>query len=331
MGSSSVYCQISRIAINEGDDCVLVPMSKPESQLSYRVYQVTDRWLPLTLPVFGKYNDYQGMEHVEKSINTELIERITGIDIDTFAGNISNNNWHEKELKEYGEVRPCWILRDVWNLMNHIDSDAFFDLGLSDVMGHDDLLLRLGFKPVKDIGVLTHPGDLKRFKKAYELDGEIVWSDGKWLYEKPWTRKKFLDRFPSVNKDVLFSSPIRLMSKHDLSYKLSLIQISEYMVFFEGIATKFEKFKAEEGEDDTDTPRTPMSDAYWSEIKSGNTFMLDLFYELYCVFINMGRMSCIFEPMLDYIAPQCGEHKEHLRFANEFTKILNDKVRERKG
>jgi hypothetical protein len=323
MGCSSVYCQISRIAINEGDDCVLIPMSKPNSSLSYSVYQTTDRWLPLTLPVFGKYNDYQGMEHVEKSINTELVERITGIDIGTFAGDIAYNEWHLNEMKEYGEVMPCWILRDVWNLMNHIESDAFYDLGLSDVMGHEDLLLKLGFRLVEDIlGLTPISSDTKRFNKAYEMDGKVIWTDGKWIHTKPWTRQGFVKMFPSVNKDVLFSSPIRLMNKSDLAYKLPLIQISEYIVLFESMAMK--------RCGDIDNSRTLMSDAYWTEIKSDNTFMIDLFYELWCVFINMRHMSCIFEPMLDCITPQCGEHEEHLRFANEFVRILNDKVRERR-
>lgn len=326
MGCSSVYCQISRIAINEGDDCVLIPMSKPKSQLSYRVYQIEGRWLPLTLPIFGQYDDYQGMESVGKNLNTELIERVTGIDIDTFAKEIYDNEWHLKELREYGEIKPCWILRDVWNLMNHIGSDSFLDLGLSDVMGHDDVLLKLGFRRVEDISGLTLPShNPQRFNKAYELDGKIIWSDGRWVDEKPFTRIKFAEMFPSVNKDVLFSSPVKLMSKSDLASTLPLIQVSELMNWYdkmgERLSTKMDEFRME-------VPRTPMSDAYWCEIKADNTFMIDLFYELECVFRNMRNMSCIFEPMVDYVTPQCGEHKEHLRFAREFVRILEDKIKD---
>jgi hypothetical protein len=325
MGCSSIYCQISRIAINEGDDCVLIPMSR-SPKLSYRVYQVKDRWLPLTLPIFGKYDDYQGMEFLEHNANTDLVARALGMDMDMFAKDIFANDWHLKELREYGEVRPCWILRDVWNLMNHIESDSFFDLGLSNVIGNHEVLLRLGFEKIENTDNLVKPRcDPKRFCNAYTLDGMVLWSDGRWIYEEPWDRKAFYEMFPSVNKEVLYSSPIRLMDEPGLSSMLPLLQISEHMHWLEMVkhlpGDRLERFKA-------DIPGTSISDAYWEEIKSGNTFMLNLFYELWCVFINMRHMSCIFEPMLDYITPQCGEHKEHLRFAKEFNRILENKTKD---
>jgi hypothetical protein len=231
MGFSSVYCQVSRIAIGEGEDCVLIPMTKAHHELSYRVYQVTDRWLPLTLPIFGKYDDHQGMEFVEHNKNTDLIEKVTDMSIDSFASDIFDNGWN---FREYKDIRPCWIRRDVWNIMNHIDG---------------------------------------------------------------------------------FVIPMNLV---EMAYRLPLIQISEYMVFLDSI-NKSAKYSVE-------FPKTSVSEAYFEKFKEKDSFIYDLFYELYCVYRHMFRMSCIFEPMLYYVTPQGGEYEDHLRFTREFSNILENIV-----
>jgi hypothetical protein len=301
-------------------------MTKAHEELSYRVYQVTYRWLPLTLPIFGKYNDYQGMEHVIHNENTDLIEKTMGVNIDIFARDILNT---EIKIDGYEEIRPCWIRRDVWDLMNHIDSNGFYDLGLSDVIGHEEVLLNLGFKKIDDTSGLEKPMyGTERFNKAYELDGKIVWSDGGFLSECSMTRAKWKKMFPSINKDILFSSPIRLMGNADLAYMLPLIQISEYMTQWRDLSDRLgRKIITSSNEYTYDLPRTTMSDAYFSIIMDGDLFFRDLFYELYCVFINARKMSTILEPMLYYVTPQCGEDDVHLKFAKEFVKILKKEVR----
>jgi hypothetical protein len=57
-GSWSVYCGISNISITSGNDCVLLPLKETNGEYH--------RYSPATLPIFGKYNDYGGIEHCNR-------------------------------------------------------------------------------------------------------------------------------------------------------------------------------------------------------------------------------------------------------------------------
>lgn len=60
MGSWSVYCGISNIAITAGKECVLLPIKPNKGE--YLPY------LPATLPIFGKYDDYGGLENIVEDV-----------------------------------------------------------------------------------------------------------------------------------------------------------------------------------------------------------------------------------------------------------------------
>lgn len=78
MGSWSVYCGISQISITDGKKCVLLPLKKTASG-SYLPY------MPATLPVFGEYNDYGGMQNIEENENTKFIEEYFNCKISEFC------------------------------------------------------------------------------------------------------------------------------------------------------------------------------------------------------------------------------------------------------
>jgi hypothetical protein len=54
MGSWSVSCGISNIAITAEQECVLLPLKKSVG-IDYHQYQ------PAALPIFGRYDDYGGI------------------------------------------------------------------------------------------------------------------------------------------------------------------------------------------------------------------------------------------------------------------------------
>lgn len=58
MGSWSVNCGISNITITAGTECVLLPLKTNENGEGYLPY------LPATLPIFGEYDDYGGIENI---------------------------------------------------------------------------------------------------------------------------------------------------------------------------------------------------------------------------------------------------------------------------
>lgn len=109
MGCFSVSCGITRLTINAGEECCLLPLVPPQvfedGQLkennygivpptSYFVYN-TDVWRPFCLPIFGKYNEYGSLSDIVKDENTRHIEEKLGIDIETFVKILTDNRDHD--------------------------------------------------------------------------------------------------------------------------------------------------------------------------------------------------------------------------------------------
>src|SRR3972149_3887048 len=77
MGSWSVNCGISNIAITSGNKCVILPLKKNGRE--------ERQWQPATLPIFGTYNDYGGNEDNQVDKNTIPIEEHFGVGIEDFV------------------------------------------------------------------------------------------------------------------------------------------------------------------------------------------------------------------------------------------------------
>lgn len=80
MGSWSVSCGISKIAITAGQECVLLPIKKTQYQ-SYSYLTHT----PQTMGILGAYDDYGGVEDIVEDENTKLISKHFGISIEDFC------------------------------------------------------------------------------------------------------------------------------------------------------------------------------------------------------------------------------------------------------
>jgi hypothetical protein len=79
MGHWSVSCGISNIAITSGQPVVLLPLKKSSGGDSYTSH------LPATLPIFGNYDDYGGIEEIVEDVNTKLIESHFGVSVEDFC------------------------------------------------------------------------------------------------------------------------------------------------------------------------------------------------------------------------------------------------------
>lgn len=71
MGCYNVACSISNISIGAGDDIVFIPLtqSKHGAKLGDRNTSLISPhciYSPVTLPIFGKYDDYGGIEDIEQ-------------------------------------------------------------------------------------------------------------------------------------------------------------------------------------------------------------------------------------------------------------------------
>jgi len=79
MGSYNVACSISNLSINAGDPVVFIPLrqSRFGAKLgdgNFSLIYCHAIYSPATLPIFGKYDWYGGIEDIERNANVEFLE-----------------------------------------------------------------------------------------------------------------------------------------------------------------------------------------------------------------------------------------------------------------
>ncbi|HLD89590.1 MAG TPA: hypothetical protein VI911_00980 [Patescibacteria group bacterium] len=93
MGSFNVACSISNVSINAGQRIAFIPLVIKRHLAKDGKLPIPNQMLiepdslltPFCLPIFGKYNDYGSIEHIEKDANTEAIEAYMGMPIESFV------------------------------------------------------------------------------------------------------------------------------------------------------------------------------------------------------------------------------------------------------
>jgi len=177
MGHWSVSCGISNIAITCGQPVVLLPLKKSNGGDSYTSH------LPATLPIFGDYDDYGGIENITKDASTQLIESHFGVSIEDFCkflvdGKFTYNRSEAKEVarriqnfEEISEWRFMWIHRKVWDFMtNHV---GLYERGHLD-FGNPKILELIGFEQEGNTSD-------KRYSQRWTFEGKSFAADGTWL------------------------------------------------------------------------------------------------------------------------------------------------------
>lgn len=114
MGCSSVYCGISNITIY-GRDAVLIPIIENTDFASDVAY------VPLTLPIFGRYGDYINMDNIIKDENTTLIESFYNCNVQDFCDNVTHYEYPkhiQNKISDLKNVKSFWVDREVWDYMS---------------------------------------------------------------------------------------------------------------------------------------------------------------------------------------------------------------------
>jgi hypothetical protein len=114
MGSFNVSCSMSSISIGCGTKVAFIPLLPSEMGITigrkYNKYNLSPgvvflppsaNWVsnegafqfykPFSLPIFGEYNDYGGIENVEDNITAKVIKEYFGITIEEFVDCIGNS------------------------------------------------------------------------------------------------------------------------------------------------------------------------------------------------------------------------------------------------
>lgn len=332
MGSWSVYCGISKIAITANQECVLIPLKKNSNAVGYGKYVVA------TLPIFGNYDDYGGLEDIVRDENTALIEEHFNCTIDEFTNfftrgcidkdDVSEELSNNEELKEWTFM---FVDKKVYDFMSTNIENGYDGRGHLP-FGNKSILELIGFKFIKeDIS-------LGRYKYVWEFDNVEFFSDDTWLNcdkgsvhnftgtysslsdyvtipeEKKWIGDKatwelweYIDDksvkeqlFYSLGENYGYYESEKLMMEIALERTFNNIEISDYLK---------EIIKKDENK--------TLVKKYINDYKKYGKLLCDLRTMTY----NFHPMSFSFEPYILYLTPQCGEYQKHQKLLDKFSEI----------
>lgn len=334
MGSWSVYCGISKIAITDGQKCVLIPIKKNHMRdSSYSPY------LAATLPIFGEYNDYGQIENIERNRNTEIIEDHFGCTIENFATYFTDETTYnrgvvsEDNFKNFDEMKNwnfMFVDREVYDFMCTPNDHETGHLEY----GHPDILKLLGF---------THQGiaeDQTRFVQKWTYDDKVLYSDGRWAIV-PETNEGIyyfrgswgaLTNYVTLPEDKLWigtktmSQLWRHLDDETIKRKFLPTLSGDRYNNFSVMLRDFRRTHYGEEEEEVVEPTTYASIVDYYEAKLREVG--DEFADLGILNGNLYPMSGTLEPYIIYLTPQCGEHKRHQVILEKFAEINKSKMRD---
>jgi len=321
MGSWSVYCGISQIAITAGQKCVFLPLKKVLYDNSYLPY------LPATLPIFGEYDDYGGIENIEKDANTELIEKHFNCTIEEFCHFFTRGCIRDdeddfpKKLKKVKEIQNwkfMFIDRKVYDFMSTNIQDGFGGKGQLD-FGNPAILELIGFKRVGDTTEDDGCRDYKRYNQKWELNGEFFFSDGNWLnhkdgsvYELTGQEYNNLSDYVEIPQDKLW---LKDKAMWELWEYLDKNKQAKELYWILGLDRSYWIVKMFRDPDKQDY--NGIEYKYAEDVKSFGKGLCDLV----TIRHNLHPMSSYFAPFVNYLTPQCGEFDQHQVILDKFAEI----------
>jgi hypothetical protein len=339
MGSWNVKCAVSNISIRSGTDVALVFIEKGK-------YDTYDKeYSPICLPIYGKYNDYGGIEDIIKNDNTALIEQTYGQDINTLANLICRNSYVDVKGrgegyiiengsnldKELDSVNHCWIIKDIYDSMS-----ARYDIGKSYrnhlSYGNESILNQLGFTFVKKDDTKT------RYNKLYSNGTIELYSDGTWLENSVYSNEHLVDLGIDITpiKDLEYTNSMLDLArnsiekikkdKQDYNEMLRKIQPDiDIELISKAIENEYE-YK--------DSVRFLFPFDRYSEnslVKAYNKYFVDNtnldkeIIKFYNFRASIGDCNISLKPY-DKCGSQCGEYKAHQYWLELFCKVNNSMI-----
>lgn len=296
MGSWSVYCSISKIAIRAGQECVFIPLKKNEKySYSYLNY------VPATLPIFGEYDDYGGVENIVKNENTKFIEdhfKVTIEDFVEFFTRGIHSPGEGKEILIENEEIKSWCGDDEVLFM-------FIDRKVWDFMSTNT------FK--EDRGRFNF--DDKEILKIFGVDNQKNKLKGKFFYEfKDFIKAYDVDKSKHYLRNRIDSELYEYFSEKTLIKNFSyLIGVDRNSSMLRELQNKLKELSGEPIAPEEES----IADKYCANIQK----FAKQFSELEIFRTNLYPMSGDFEPYVPYLTPQCGEIHQHQILLKEFAKI----------
>ena len=324
MGSFSVYCGISNITISSGQECVLLPIKKIEFQESSDFYQ---EYLPLTLPIFGNYDDYGGIEDIIEDDNTRLIEQHFNCTIEEFCEYITGDR-EDSPLCNNEELKGCSYMRIDKKVYDFLSTDVSIEYGGAGNLKYNNQILNLiGFNQI-DNNTWEIQG--KTFKTSYggriscenEIDSDIIEFNGKENYslssyidipeEKKWIGTKAMWQLwehleDEDAKKILLSI---LLGRYESNRFTNLLRLGSMNIYRESMNLPLLSLE-------DILPNNTLNDKYTNNFRTYGKLLCDLRTILY----NFRSMSGSFKPFVSYITRQFGNYKRHQIILDKFSEI----------
>ena len=350
MGSWSVHCGISSLSITSGDKVVLLPLRVNDTHRGYLPY------LPSTLPIFGTYDDYGGLEDIQEDANTKLIEEHFGITIQEFVI-FFVDGVHTYERDEYQAVKVkleangmYGELKD-WNFM-FIDGEFYdflstkpsYETGNLE-FGNPDILKLIGFEE-------AGPSGDSRYSTKYTYGDKTVCADGRSLSE-------YIFYWDKDDSNYSLSSHIDIPEDKQWIGKCMMVQLWSHLGDTKALELLFglmggerqlntresdlqtiEFFKKtlNEENDMGDDEKVKIGELVTqlekriSECTFDGVSILEKYMSDYSKYgdlasalnvfrHNMYCMSGYFKPNVLHMTPQCGEHSSHQEIIEGISKI----------
>lgn len=327
MGSWSVNCGISNIAITSGNNCVLLPLKKSKSH-NYRQYQIA------TLPIFGQYNDYGGIEEIVEDENTKYIESYFGITIEEFCvflvdGKFTYNRGEAKEvqakLEENGKFdeikdwRFMWIDKQVYDAMCENNNTWYKG---HNHYGTEFMLKKLGFTFVEKSDKNKNY-DPKRFNQVWTKGDFKVFSDGtnilikdRYVYNFGNNDENSLETYMEVPEE------LQVLKSLSTAEAWRYIDPKSYMeLFYDVLGDRydFDSINMLKLLDKIHGKKTPKK--FYEYYLENLEFFGDTLAKFNNIFHNLHAMSHELLPHTLYLTPQCGEYRIHQILLEKFTAI----------
>lgn len=323
MGSWSVYCEVSNMAITSGTKCVLLPL-KIDNHYGSGTYSAA------SLPIIGTYNDYGNLENIIKDDNTLLIENYLGISIEEFVTFLVDGKYtferdtyklikdklDSKILEEIENWRYMFIDYQVYQ--NFTDNNYSNESYIGDFnMGNDLLLKDIGFNFVEKL-------DKGLNNLKYEYNNSFFFTNGKGLQNHLGKTYYVLkDLFEDINYTGKYShykylqkidryEYLSTTDKYNYIYKIIGCTLSDYIDF--KMSLKYPNII-------DPLPPKKLHDLYITY----NNHYIQRLIGLVKLKSNLYTMSKVFKPSSLYITPQCGDHSGHYEISKVINNILKNK------
>ncbi len=337
MGSWSVSCGVSNLAITAGQKVVLLPLKLVND------WDI-DKYYPATLPLFGEYDDYGGIEELQKDENTALIEKHFGISIDQFAEFLLNGKYtydrdeakaiaENFEAAEIGDDvknwRFMWIDRQVYDFMVVNLND--YEKGYNDY-GTPEMLKRFGFKFVEKRDTFDNY-DPKRFNQLWKKGNLKMFSDGttllknnRYIYHYGKGDETSIETYFQVPKEMEY---LKDLHAHEAWRDAALNSRKGHLSYIIGIQDYerdllFAKLYDSMGKENPYAKPPTLAGLYLSNLEKFG----DMLAQLINMRQNMRAMSGSFRPHTLYLTPQCGDYETHQKLLEKFCEINKSYIRE---